>query len=132
MKHAWSIPRQASFRITGAAQRPILRTVAVPTDETPSIEIHPGAVELIRDQGGCLYIWIDGAGMKHVRHQPPSRTEKDWFEFEVEGVRLFVDEAIDPPQKWVVVIHHLPWRHVDALYNGDIPGAGSVGMTAWH
>ena len=97
--------------------------------ETPSIEVRPDAAKLIREKGGRLYVWIDGAGMKHVgQHAPRTAGDRDWSEYETDGVYLFVDKAIYPPGSWVVVFHRLPRRRVDALYDGSVPAAIQVGM----
>jgi hypothetical protein len=76
---------------------------------------------LILEKGGKLYIWIDGAGMKHVHPHPPGH-EVAWSELSGSGIEVFVDPGIDPPPTWVIVLHHVPYRHVDALWDGDVPG----------
>jgi hypothetical protein len=45
-----------------------------------------------------------------------------WTTLHADGILFCVDATIDPPDKWVVVLHHLPYRHVDALWNGEVPG----------
>jgi hypothetical protein len=99
----------------------------------PTIEIDLDAAVEIRGHGGYVYVWADGAGVKHVRYQPPKDADaKEWTRLDADGVRVFVDQGIQPPEKWVIALRHVPYRHVTALYNGYVPGAGSAGMTAPH
>jgi hypothetical protein len=65
-------------------------------------------------------VWIDGAGMKHVHPHPPHHAVS-WSELHAGKVGLFVDASIQPPPKWVIILHHLPYRHIDALWNGEVP-----------
>ena len=85
------------------------------------MEIHPDAAEVIREKGGNVYVWADSAGVKHVHPHPPHH-EVEWMTLHADGIDFYVDKSIDPPPKWVVVLHHLPYRHVDALWNGEVPG----------
>jgi hypothetical protein len=39
-----------------------------------------------------------------------------------------VDEGIDPPEQWQLVVRHLPWRHVAAIYDGDIGRISTAAM----
>jgi hypothetical protein len=100
-------------------------------DQPPDLEIRANAAARIREQGGVLYVWMDDTGMKHVRHRPPpGRAAGDWSELEADGLRVFVDPTIDPPRKWVIVLHHFPYGHVDALHNGRVPATPGFGMYA--
>jgi hypothetical protein len=98
--------------------------------DAPSIEVHPDAAELIREKGGSVYVWADGAGMKHVHPHPPEHAVA-WDNFQVAGISVFIDRTIDPPGKWVVVLHHLPFRHVDALWNGRVGPNALVPYAMW-
>jgi hypothetical protein len=86
----------------------------------PPVEVRPDAAEFIRDEGGCVYVWLDGAEMRHVRRHPPHHVV-NWSEFQTGKVRLFVDPGIPEPSKWVVVLHHLPYPHLDVLPDGKPP-----------
>lgn len=93
--------------------------------------MHPDAAALIREKGGRVYVWIDGAGMKHVHPHPPHHIVA-WNELPGSDVDLFVDPEIEPPPKWVIVLHHLPYRHIDALWNGEVPSSPLVaGGPVW-
>ena len=86
----------------------------------PSLEIHPDAAALVREKGGCVYISVDGAGMEHVHLHPPHSHKQgvDWQELDADGVHVFVDPGIESPSKWVLVLHHVPYRHIQALWDG--------------
>jgi len=67
--------------------------------------------------------------MEHVHCHPPHHGEAslEWNEFDVDGVRVFVDPKIDSPEKWVIVLHHLPYRHLQVLWNGEMLEVGRSG-----
>lgn len=95
----------------------------------PQLVIHPDAAELIREKGGAVYVSVDGAGMEHVHFQPPhGRDDTTWNELDAEGIRVFVDPGIEPPDKWLVILHHIPYRHVQALWNGEMLTTGRSGV----
>ena len=96
----------------------------------PKIEVHPDAAELIREKGGSVYVWADSAGMKHVHPHAPGHTIA-WDNFQAEGVSIFIDRTIDTPGKWVIVLHHLPFRHVDALWDGKVGMTPVIGSNFW-
>jgi hypothetical protein len=99
-------------------------------DPLPVLEVHADAASEISDQGGRLYVWADGAGMKHVRYHPSEKVaEIEWMQLTADGIQVFVDPGIRPPAKWVIALRHIPHRHVAALYNGFVPGASGFGMT---
>jgi hypothetical protein len=99
--------------------------------DLPRLIIRPEAAALIREHGGCAYVWADSAGMKHGRLRPPrGRSSQVWTELQADGLRVFVDPGISPPAKWVIVLRHLPHRHIDALYNGYTPGIVR-GVMSW-
>jgi hypothetical protein len=87
----------------------------------PELLIHPDAVDLIREKGGTVYLGADGAGMEHIHFRPPHGRDDvgGWTELEADGVRVFVDPGIEPPDRWVIILHHLPYRHLQALWNGE-------------
>lgn len=99
----------------------MVRAVTTPSRHVPQLEIHPDAAELIREKGGTLYLGADGAGMEHVHFHPPhGRGDVDtWTELTADGIRVLVDPGIEPPDVWLIVLHHLPYRHLQALWNGE-------------
>ena len=89
---------------------------------SPTLDIPADAVEEIARHGGCLYVWADGAGMKHTGYQPSkSAAAKEWVQLDAAGVRVCVDGGIPPPTTWVIALRHVPYRHVTAIYNGYVP-----------
>lgn len=76
----------------------------------------------LKKRGGNLFIWLDGAGMIHVRPNAPSSSAR--FEtIESDSVVLHVDCEIKPPRRWVIVYSRLPWPHFVAHHD---PPEGSV------
>jgi len=124
---------QASYASTsaghGAAARTYPRIVTLDTGAEPKLVIHPAAAQLIREKGGTLYISVDGAGMEHVHFHPPHwRSDAmTWNELDADGIRVFVDPGIASPDKWLVILHHIPYRHVQALWNGEMLTTGRSG-----
>jgi hypothetical protein len=37
-----------------------------------TVEATRDAIDFIRDHGGRLFVWVDAAGLKHVRPHPPA------------------------------------------------------------
>lgn len=97
----------------------------------PALEVDPEAAAEVDRHGGSLYVWADGAGMKHTGYQPPRRgATREWTRLAAVGIEVFVDQGILAPAKWSIALRHVPYRHVTALYNGYVPGATGIGMTA--
>jgi hypothetical protein len=66
------VPRAAP-RIDGDTVAMASVSHRAPFAGTAFIRAEPNAAAFIRRRGGQLYIWIDGAGVKHVRTRPPRR-----------------------------------------------------------
>lgn len=85
----------------------------------------PDAVSFITERGGRLYVYADRAGMKHVRTEPPSDDSIRFEQIEAKGFVMYVEDDIDPPKTWNVKFYHLPYHHVDVLWDGHQPGPGA-------
>ena len=80
-----------------------------------------GTLAKLRKRGGNLFVWLDGAGMMHVRPRRPADPVR--FEsIETDDVVLQVDAEIKPPSRWVIVYTRFPWPHFDA-YHDPPPGS---------
>jgi hypothetical protein len=79
------------------------------------------AVAFIAEHGGRLYVYADKAGMKHVKTEPPRDSSIGFNQIEADGFLLYVEDDIDPPHTWKVKFHHLPYHHVDVLWDGYQP-----------
>jgi len=101
----------------------------------PRLEAAPDARNFILEHGGALYVWIDAAGMKHVRPRPPSAAV-EFRAIRSRDIVLYEDTSIASPARWKLIMRRLPTRHIDALYNGEegpgVPGAGSWTDGALH
>jgi hypothetical protein len=89
-----------------------------------TVEMSRATLAALKRCGGNLFIWLDGAGMIHVRPRRP-RHAVSFDTIETNAVVLHVDPQIKRPQRWVIVYSRLPWPHFDALL--DPPeSSGSV------
>lgn len=84
------------------------------------------AVSFIAERGGGLYVWADDGGLKEVKTEPPNDRSISFDQIEAEGFILFVATDIKKPETWNVTSHHIPWRHVDVLWDGHQPGVGFI------
>ncbi len=80
------------------------------------------AVSFIAEHGGRLYVYADAAGLKHVKTNPPDDFSLKFEEIEADGFLMFVEADIVHPEVWDVKFHHLPYHHVDVLWDGVQPG----------
>ncbi|MDP9285726.1 MAG: hypothetical protein M3P41_12375 [Actinomycetota bacterium] len=90
-------------------------------ENDPEVVADADVVDFISDHGGEVFVWADGAGLKHVRVERPDN-DVNFLSIPAEGFRLLVDSEIDPPTEWKIVLRHFPHGHVDALYDGVSPG----------
>jgi hypothetical protein len=82
----------------------------------------PEAVAFIAEHGGRLYIYTDGAGMKHVKTEPPHNASLRFEHVEADGFLMYVQDDLAQPDTWNVKFRHLPYHHIDVLWDGDQPG----------
>lgn len=81
-----------------------------------TVEMSPATLAALKKRGGTLFIWLDGAGMIHVRTHEP-RAMVTFEPIRGEDYVLHVDSEIKPPKRWVIVYKRLPWPHFDALHD---------------
>jgi hypothetical protein len=89
-----------------------------------SVVADPEAISFIAEHGGRLYVYADKAGMKHVKTEPPHDPSIRFEQIEADGFLMYVEDDIDPPHTWTVKFHHLPYHHLDVLWDGHQPGSG--------
>jgi hypothetical protein len=84
--------------------------------------------EFVAEHGGNVFVWADHAGLKHVAVHPPDHPVE--FEtFEADGLTLHQDVGIaDPTTEWKLVLRHVPYKHVDALWDAWEPGIDEPGV----
>lgn len=82
----------------------------------------PEAVAFIADHGGCLYVYADSAGLKHVKTVAPGDPSVQFEQIQAEGFVMFVETDIVQPETWNVKFHRYPYHHVDVLWDGHQPG----------
>ena len=80
------------------------------------------AIEFIVEHGGKLYIWADESEFGHASPRPPD-AQIDWIEYPEEGFTLFQDSSIGETDWWEIEYHHLPYRHLTAIWDGGRFGA---------
>jgi hypothetical protein len=87
----------------------------------------PEAVSFIAERGGRLYVYADAGGLKHVKTHPPDDMSITFTEVQADGFLLFVADDIEQPSTWNVKLRHLPFHHVDVLWDGHQPGLATIG-----
>ena len=90
-----------------------------------AVEADPDAVVFIVEHGGRVYVWADAGGLKHVSTEAPNR-EVRFDRLTASGFHLYVATDMTRPKTWNVKLRHIPWRHVDVLWDGDQPGRSSI------
>ncbi len=74
----------------------------------------------IRDRGGQLWIWPSPDRSAYATTELPG-DEHEWTDYRQAGFVVHVDDAIVPPQRWVVALPRDEGRHLDAWWNGADP-----------
>ena len=92
--------------------------------DEPRIIADDDVREFIVEHGGNVYVWADDAGLKHVHLEPP-RHDVEFESLQGDGFVLHQDPGIaEPPDEWKLILRHIPYKHVDALWEGWEPGIG--------
>jgi hypothetical protein len=89
-----------------------------------SVVADPEAVAFIAEHGGSLYVYADSSGLKHVKTAAPSDPSIRFDQIEADGFLMYVEDDIEHPDTWNVKFHHVPYHHVDVLWDGHQPGPG--------
>lgn len=82
----------------------------------------PEAVTFIAERGGRLYVYADASGLKHVKTEAPNDPSIRFEQIDADGFLMYVEDDIEHPETWSVKFHHLPYHHVDVLWDGHQPG----------
>jgi hypothetical protein len=85
------------------------------------VKASDSALEFIAEHGGKLYVWTDDVGFGHASPMPPAE-QIDWVEYDEGGFTLYEDRSIVEPGWWRVEFHHLPHKHVTAIFDGGRMG----------
>lgn len=85
--------------------------------EPPTIDMAPGTAAALRERGGHLYVWADGAGMPRASINPPAQRISYDTTTVADSCLVHVDSGIKPPHAWVIKCRRLPWPHFVALYD---------------
>jgi hypothetical protein len=89
------------------------------------IEASEQVVDFVVEHGGKLYVWADDAEFGHASPHPPD-SSIEWAEHPADGFTLFQDTSIGEPDWWKLEFHHLPHRHVTAIWDGGLYGSADV------
>jgi hypothetical protein len=95
----------------------------------PEFHIDRDAARFIAENGGRVYIWSEsfGGGFDTIKTSldEPTLEHSTFLCYQPEqGLEVYVDDAIPPPEKWWLSYHRFPRRHISA----DFPR--SVGPSA--
>jgi len=83
-------------------------------------EISAAAAAAIRERGGQLWIWPSAERWPYCTTEPPGDSH-EWTLYRQGEFVVHVDEAIVPPERWVVEQPKHQGRHLDARWNGLDP-----------
>lgn len=87
-----------------------------------SVLADPEAVAFIAERGGQLYVYADAAGLKHVKTEAPDNPSLHFEQVNADGFVMFVEDDLLQPETWHVKFRHVPYHHVDVLWDGHQPG----------
>ena len=83
--------------------------------------------QALRDEGGTLYVWADGAGLPRTRTSPPT-APTDFATFNGDGWAVHIERAIKPPLRWAIKRKRFPWPRFVAVYNPSDADWGRVSL----
>jgi hypothetical protein len=89
------------------------------------IEIEEEAAEFIREHGGNLYIWVEASGLLQTRMSQPDHDET-WTGKTDHGVVVEVGASASEAERWRIVLHRLPRRHLSVTSNLTIAPRGTT------
>jgi hypothetical protein len=84
--------------------------------ERTKVEMSAATAAALRERGGNVYVWADGAGMLRTSTNPPTGSIV-YDRCFGEGWAVHVDREIEPPTRWVIERQRLPWPRFRALYD---------------
>jgi hypothetical protein len=96
-----------------------------------SVVADPEAVSFIAKHGGSLYVYADASGLKHIKTEAPDDPSIQFKQVAADGFLMYVESDIVHPNVWNVKFHHLPYHHVDVLWDGRQPGRGTNQPISW-
>jgi hypothetical protein len=85
----------------------------------PRIVMNETTAAALRERGGNLYIWLEGAGLPVARTVPPFEPI-DYSTISDDGWVVHIDSSIDQAPGWMIKWKRLPWPHFSAEYY-DVP-----------
>ena len=83
-------------------------------------EVSPEAAVVIPNRGGQLWIWPSPDQSAYATTEPPGDTH-EWTAHRQAGFVVHVDNAIVPPERWVVAPPTTASRHLLARWIGSAP-----------
>ena len=84
--------------------------------EPTKVEMSTATAAALRESGGNLYVWAEGAGLLRTSTNPPAGSLL-YGTCSGEGWVVYVDREIQPPTRWVIERQRLPWPRFRALYD---------------
>jgi hypothetical protein len=81
-------------------------------------EVSPEAAAVIRNRGGQLWIWPSPDQSAYATTEPPGEAH-EWTTYRQAGFVVHVDDAIVPPERWVIAPPTTGSRHLLARWIGS-------------
>jgi hypothetical protein len=86
------------------------------------VQASPEAVELVREQGGKLYVWARRARCCHgsitFLETSSEPGERPFRRVESEGIELYLDARLGEPEELVIEAKGRRRKHVHAYWDG--------------
>ena len=86
----------------------------------------PKAVSLIKAHGGCLYVYADASGQRHVQTKAPNDPSMRFKRIEADGFLMYVQEGIKHPELWSVT------SAASHITTSTSLGRASQGIRTWN
>jgi hypothetical protein len=87
-----------------------------------SISLSADASRFVREHGGRAYVWSARGGLLTIGVSGSPGIA--FTAFAVDGVEVLVDERLELPDEFELVLRRVPWRRLGARWRYD-DGAGS-------
>ncbi len=96
------------------------------TDEAdiPRVEMSAATAAALRERGGNLYVWTDGAGLPIARTKPSNADITYTTIRSDEGWAVHIDSRLVRALPWLIKWTRFPWPHFRAIYGRLAPVGG--------
>jgi hypothetical protein len=84
--------------------------------DIPTVEMSADSAAALRERGGNLYVWTDGAGIPVARTKPSNAGLTYTTTRSDEGWAVHIDSSLVHSLPWLIKWTRFPWPHFKAIY----------------